>query len=65
MKFKSKLNRGNAGIEILFITMIIALSMLTAGCVVHGIWKAEAIKHQAAHYEMNPTNGSTRFVWNQ
>jgi hypothetical protein len=52
---------------LLFVFLIIGL--LTAGIFLgSGIadvnWKADAIKHKAAHYDFNSTNGTSTWNWN-
>lgn len=37
---------------------------LLGGCAVVSFERHQAIAHNAAHYEVNPTTGETKFVWN-
>lgn len=45
--------------------LAISAAFFTSMSTPNSVWKRDAVEHQAAHYEMNPKTGTTKFIWNQ
>lgn len=66
MKIKyGKTNRGDIGQEVIFFILVAVISGLLGALIGVNIMQDKAVKHKAAHYELNPDNGSSSWHWNQ